>query len=292
MALIACVECGRQISDQAAACPNCGHPVTPSAQATAAPPSEQKPAGKRRTGCVLIILIGVILAIVAACLLMSVRSSAPTATAASGYPTETREERLARLLEEVNDERRDDDIRLLAAKDLMAFHGDTAEGKAAAALAETFEERIRKANRGKQWSYWTNRDPMTGKTALGAEVRSNNTHSFDFPYAGAQHATLTLRRHPQHGSNVFLQIERGQLQCSYSGCDVLVRFGDAQPRTYRATGPSDNSSETLFIQGFADFQKRMEAADTVRIQANVYRQGAPTWEFDVSGFDPARIKHQ
>lgn len=290
MALIECVECGRQVSDKAEACPNCGHPVSPRGQATASPAYPQKPSGKRKSGCALLIVLVVILVVVATCVSRPDGNAGAKRSTASAPPAETAEERFTRLVAEANDEGRPDDVRLLAAKELVASHGSTDEGKAAAALAIKLEEDIKKANLGKQWRYWTDHDPMTGRAALGAEVRSNNTHSFDFPYAGAQNATLTLRRHPQHGSNVFLQIERGQLQCAYSGCNVLVRFGDAQPRTYRALGPSDNSSETLFIQGFADFQKRMQAVDTVRIQADVFQQGAPTWEFNVSGFDPARIK--
>src|SRR5262245_7799197 len=33
MALIACSECGRQVSDKAVACPGCGNPLNPSAMA-------------------------------------------------------------------------------------------------------------------------------------------------------------------------------------------------------------------------------------------------------------------
>ncbi|HGM7334933.1 TPA: hypothetical protein ACKQCJ_001251 [Stenotrophomonas maltophilia] len=233
------------------------------------------------------------MAVVATCLPKSDSGSGSTGSTTPATPIETAEQKFARLVSEVKDEGRPDDTRLLAAKELAASHADTDEGKAAVALAEKLEANIRKANLGKQWRYWSDQDPMTGKTAVGAEVRSNNTHNFDFPYAGAQHATLTLRRHPQHGNDIFLQIEKGQLQCSsYSGCNVLVRFGDAQPKTYRALGPADNSSETVFIQGFSDFQKRMQAVDTVRIQANVFKQGAPAWEFDVSGFDAARMQRR
>ena len=40
MALIACAECGKEISDKAAACPHCGAPVAAVAQAE--PPTEKK----------------------------------------------------------------------------------------------------------------------------------------------------------------------------------------------------------------------------------------------------------
>lgn len=42
MALINCSECGKQISDQASRCPNCGAPVAPAAQPIAPAPTEVK----------------------------------------------------------------------------------------------------------------------------------------------------------------------------------------------------------------------------------------------------------
>ena len=38
MALISCPECSREVSDQAAACPHCGYPLSPRRTATAQPP--------------------------------------------------------------------------------------------------------------------------------------------------------------------------------------------------------------------------------------------------------------
>ncbi|TIE21022.1 hypothetical protein DI041_03890 [Stenotrophomonas maltophilia] len=293
MALIACVECGRQVSDQAEACPNCGHPIRAKATPPVVPAYQPKPASKTNTGCALIILLVVILAVVATC--MPTRdsgNSGGTSPGAQDMPAESAEQKQARLLAEVNDEQRTDEARLAAAKQLVAFNGSSEAGKHAAALAAALEEKIRKANLGRQWRYWSDNDSMTGKMSIGADVQSSNTHTFDFPYAGAQHATLSLRRHPQHGNDVFMRIERGQLQCSsYSGCDVLVRFGDGEPKRYHALGPADNSSETIFIQGYSDFARRMKDVDVVRIQANVFRQGSPAWEFDVSGFDPNRLKN-
>ncbi|MBD9583585.1 zinc ribbon domain-containing protein [Delftia sp. DLF01] len=43
MALIACEECGKMVSDKAAACPQCGAPIAGApSSAPVAPPSEQK----------------------------------------------------------------------------------------------------------------------------------------------------------------------------------------------------------------------------------------------------------
>ena len=144
---------------------------------------------------------------------------------------------------------------------------------------------------GSQWDYRQDKDPMGKGAAYFASVLSNNTVNFGFPYSGAQHATLTLRTHPRYGENVILSIERGQFLCpSYDGCTVLVRFDDSKAIRYSADGAADNSTETIFIRGYSSFVAHLEKSKRVRISANVYQEGAPVFEFDVSGFDPSKYK--
>lgn len=144
---------------------------------------------------------------------------------------------------------------------------------------------------GDQWRYIQSDDPMSGKTSYSASVRSTNTVSFGFPYSGAQRATLTLRTHPRHGRDLIFAIERGQLLCrSYDGCTVLARFDDRQAIRYSAIGPSDNSTEVLFIRNYSGFAGEMLKAERVRISVEVYQQGSPVFEFDVSGFDVNRYR--
>lgn len=139
---------------------------------------------------------------------------------------------------------------------------------------------------GDQWNYEQQSDPMGRGTTYFAGVLSTNTVTFGFPYGGAQHATLVLRSHPRYGKNLILKIERGQFLCpSYDGCQVLVRFDDANAVRYRAVGPADNSTETLFITAYDSFLRHLEKSKRVRISANVYQQGAPMFEFDITGFD-------
>ena len=144
---------------------------------------------------------------------------------------------------------------------------------------------------GAQWMYGASEDPMAKGTTYSATVQSTNTVSFDFPYSGAQHATLTLRTHPRYGKDVVLRIERGQFLCSsYDGCNVLVRFDDGQPLTFSAGGPSDNSTETLFIRDYSRFVGGMLKAERVRISAEIYQEGSPVFEFDVRGFELSRYR--
>lgn len=144
---------------------------------------------------------------------------------------------------------------------------------------------------GSQWSYHLSDDPMGKGTVFQAQVASSNTVEFDFPYAGKQHATLTLRTHPRYGKDIIFSIEKGQFLCrSYEDCIVLVRFDDEQPINYTAAGAEDNSTETVFIRNYGRFVEKMLKAKQVRIAANVYQQGSPMFEFDVSGFTQNKYK--
>jgi hypothetical protein len=144
---------------------------------------------------------------------------------------------------------------------------------------------------GSQWEYSHNPDEMTGNVSHTASVQSENTVEFDFPYQGAQHGRLTIRRHPRFGNDVIFGIERGQLLCpSYDGCSVLVRFDDGQPQSFSANPPADHSSETIFIANYERFVTRMRSAKVVRISPKIYQQGNVVFTFAVDGFDTKRFR--
>lgn len=144
---------------------------------------------------------------------------------------------------------------------------------------------------GAQWSYSQDEDPMGKGSTQFAQVTSSNVVLFDSPYGGPQHGALTLRTHPRHGKDVILSIERGQFLCrSYEDCNVLVRFDDQKAATYSGVGAADNSTETIFIRNYPRFVASMLKANRVRISAEIYQEGAPVFEFDVTGFDEAKYK--
>lgn len=144
---------------------------------------------------------------------------------------------------------------------------------------------------GKQWEYTASEDKMSGGTTYFASVKSTNTVNFDFPYRGEQHATLDLRVDPKFGKDTIFSIERGQLLCrSYQGCTVLVRFDNGKPIKYSATGPSDGSSKYLFISNYEQFLNNMKKAKIVRISPEVYNNGNPVFEFDVTGFSQDKFR--
>lgn len=142
---------------------------------------------------------------------------------------------------------------------------------------------------GAQWQYSHDTDPMTGKVTHFAIVPSTNTVRFDFPYNETQHGILTIRQHPRHGKDVIFAIEAGQILChSYEDCVVLVRFDDAAPKRFWATGPVDNGTTTAFLRNYAGFVSEMKKAKVVRISTDIYQEGSPVFEFNVEGFDEAK----
>lgn len=146
---------------------------------------------------------------------------------------------------------------------------------------------------GKQWEYTASEDKMSGGVTYYASVKSTNTVNFDFPYRGEQHATLDLRIDPKYGKDTIFSIERGQLLCrSYQSCTVLVRFDNGKPTKYSANGPSDGSSKSLFISNYEQFLNNLKKAKIVRISPEVYNNGNPVFEFDVSGFSQDKFRRK
>lgn len=140
-----------------------------------------------------------------------------------------------------------------------------------------------------KWRYAATTDEMSSRVSRTAEVRSENTVDFDFPYSGRQHATLQLRSHPTFGRDVIFLIERGQLLCrQIDRCEVRVRFDDGQAQTWTARPPADHSTTHLFLDSYDRFLQQMRRAQVVRIQPEVYQEGSPIFEFQVGGYDHAR----
>ncbi len=140
------------------------------------------------------------------------------------------------------------------------------------------------------WYYGNSQDSMTSKNIKSASIDSINTIFFDFPYSGAQNATLQLRNHPRFGKDVILSIEKGQFLCRFDGCNVLIRFDEEKPINFSANEPSDNSTTYIFINGYDKFINKMQKAKKVRIAAEFYQSGTKTLEFDVSSFDKSQYK--
>lgn len=305
MALVKCVDCGNQISDLAPACPFCGRPhsAPPRPQQSVVPPPTPTAPPKANSAAwprQLAVLVGLILVfmIIRGCddtsaptpvsTLASIDPPTSSSPVVAQKPSETT---IKNWLEITNSTSEATAYRIASANNLISQAGDTPEAESAKRilpeLLKTQEEERSQGN----WFYHSAEDPMSGRKTFTARLESDNTLNFDFPYQGAQHGTLTLRKHPKWGSDVIVSIEKGQILCnSYSSCPIVVRFDDATAVTYSGTEPADNSSETAFIPGYSKFAEKLKTAKRVRIQFNVYQEGAAVLDFNVKGFDSSRMK--
>lgn len=133
------------------------------------------------------------------------------------------------------------------------------------------------------WQYDESIDKMSGKATNSASITSDNSLDLAFPYGGRNHAYLTVRKHPQYGLDVILQIQKGQILCSsYSGCPIQVKFDDAPPVKFSGTGSADHDSKVVFFKDANRFISQATKAKKILVQANLYQAGAPVLEFSMS----------
>lgn len=325
MALLKCEDCGHDVSSRAEACPHCGcpvpkdepiptpPPVPPLAQslpaawtereaAPATPPASPSIQPKSTSTAFKVsalLLAGFVLLILLRACAGNSRSSspssnvapdtkAPSTAPASDAPTEQQKQRWWEI---VQDESQGAGTRLSSAQSLISNFPDTPEGKQAQQLIPELEKAAAYDAMGQQWRYDRSDEEMSGKAVVTAQVTSTNTINLDFPYSGAQHGTLTLRRHPRWGNDVIFRIERGQILChSYGDCTINVKFDDGKVIRLNGNPPDDNSSEVVFIPGFTTFTKQLPKAKRVKIEVSLYQAGNQVLEFDVSGFKPEKFK--
>ena len=140
---------------------------------------------------------------------------------------------------------------------------------------------------GAGWIYQV-KDGKMGDRTYTARVRSREPFEFGFPYGGKQYASLVIRADSNLGGDVMVVVESGQFMCTM-GCKVRIRFDDAEAKTYRATGPSDGDTDVLFLRGHTKFIKQLKKSKIVRVEAEFYQEGTRVFEFDVEGFDTAKM---
>jgi len=144
---------------------------------------------------------------------------------------------------------------------------------------------------GSQWNYDSSTDEMSGKINKIAIVQSTNTVELKFPYEGAQHGFIALRKSGK-SELVTFSIEKGQLLCtgSYNTCLLLVRFDEDEPINFAAIGYPNISTTMLNIRDYKRFMSRLRAAKIVRISPRLYQEGSVVFKFSVEGFLPERLE--
>lgn len=161
----------------------------------------------------------------------------------------------------------------------------SASYQAAQSKYDAKAEEAERAAVARPWTYAERPDTMTGKPIKTASVSSVNQLAFEFPYSGAQRASLQLRVHPRFGRDAILSIQRGQFQCTADNCSILAKFDDGKPLKFSTNGPDDSSTDTLFIKPTDRFVAALKKAKNLTIEAQFYREGNRAIEFNVQALD-------
>ncbi len=132
-----------------------------------------------------------------------------------------------------------------------------------------------------EWWYGTDTDEMTGKESTRALLRSTNSLELDFPYHGENIGFTTIRQHVRYGLQVYVEVQKGQILCRlHWGCTVMIRFDEGKPLAFTAVGPSDYSTDVLFIQNANRFVQAARKAKRIRISLEFFQNGFQVLQFD------------
>lgn len=133
------------------------------------------------------------------------------------------------------------------------------------------------------WHYESSMDEMTDTKNVWASLKSDNYIEQEFPYEGDTYATIIVRYMKKYGTDVILEIDKGQIV----GIDVnatnfvSAKFDDAEPRKYYFDNAADMSTEQVFLRNAKDFINRCKSAKVIKIDIPMFQAGRPVFTFHV-----------
>lgn len=132
-----------------------------------------------------------------------------------------------------------------------------------------------------KWVQKFKEDPMTGITSQVVSIESDNTHSFGFPYEGAQRATLQIYNSGENTDEyLYFYIKKGQILCR-EHCSLYIKIDNKKPFLAKGFEPGDGSSNYTWFLLSAESLRDILGAKKVLIQPTIYQNGDPIFEFSV-----------
>jgi hypothetical protein len=127
-------------------------------------------------------------------------------------------------------------------------------------------------------------DSMTGKEIKQGWTMGYNTVDLGWPY-GKIRGDIAIRHHPRFGKDAIFTVTGGQISCSeYSPCSLLIRFDENKPARFTGGGPSDHSSQTVFIRDYSRFVSELRKSKRMIIEATFFHGGAHQFFFNTEEF--------
>lgn len=135
-----------------------------------------------------------------------------------------------------------------------------------------------------QWEIGDYKDEMRETRTVYAALASTNKVNLDFPYAGEQPLTLTVRRmDTKDGASkvdVLLVLSKGQILCSRFSCPLTIKFDGEAPSKWEGLEPENHQSNAVFISQPQRFATRLKTAKRIIVEVPLYRAGNEQFTFE------------
>lgn len=134
------------------------------------------------------------------------------------------------------------------------------------------------------WTYETTKDPMSDKPTKTACTTSTNEVTQSFPYHDST-GVLCIRQSPKFGLDAYIGITDGQILCDLEGCRLPIRFDQAAVEKYPADGPSDHSTNSIFVNRTPGFIAALKKSSKMAVDLTLYDNGVQTLTFNTAGLE-------
>ena len=222
-------------------------------------------------------------AMLAAC---SGGSSPPPSSAPAAPPMAANEAQAAKeaaLYEQMRESGSWDVALTLGNEVVTKFAGTQAAAQVQQTLGDVRAKGEAQANQKRLARLWIyTATPEAGGTQYAAAIASRNA------LGGSAKVRLVLRQHPKWGQSVYLLLDAAKFDC-HKGCATLPVSFDGAPAQRMKTTVPPTGEPALFIDDDKAFIARLEKSQTVAVTATIKDLGEKTMEFEVGGYDPAKL---
>jgi hypothetical protein len=138
------------------------------------------------------------------------------------------------------------------------------------------------ANAGK-WQYDRTTD-QTNNPVYKASIIASNLLEFPFPYEGGSSATLTIRKRSS-GTNVYLEVSKGQFNRSFQGGNARIRFDNKPAIPYAFSAAENGRANIIFFDSEQKLINQLKTAKETVIDVGFNGQGTREIKFRTAGLD-------
>lgn len=178
----------------------------------------------------------------------------------------------------------------LHAEKFLKKHGKSVEAKQLRMSLLDTQERAESQREQRRlaalWDYQT--VAVDGGEQITAAIYSDSEVDPDAEVYPVPDARLVLRRHPQWGRSAYLLLNQTKLSCG-PPCRIALRFDSGDSQVFTGKPADSGQGPALFIVEEARFLDALRNSKKLRVTLPKSAVLAQMFEFEVGGFDPARL---